>query len=548
VDLAEIAGARSSQQPDRELRLLAGGAADVLRIPRLADLFPDSKFVFCFRDPGEALARMAELWSSGAAVTHPRLEGWDGLPWSLPLIPGWQALNGLPLDDVVAGQWCECTEMGLDALESLPGDRWCVADFRQLRERSEEETQRVCRFLDLGWFAGIATTFRRSLAVEGEIEPVSPPASFADRIDSLSRRAVDYLADTSPSARTIGAAAPEEPLRSVHTGSFPDLVAGTGGSLLVSTYQSGRLILIRREGAGLNTHFRGFDRPMGIACDGDRLVIGTRTEVHEYRNMPEAAAELEPAGTHDACFLPRLSQFTGDVAIHDVGLGKQGEIWLVATKLSCLATLDGVHSLVPRWSPPFISRIAGGDRCHLNGMAMVEGLPRYVTMLGRSDEPGGWREGKATGGLILDVVSGEAIAEGLSMPHSPRWSGDRLYFLESGHGLLCSIDPVTGARETLADLPGFTRGLTIVGRTAFIGLSQIRETATFGGLPIAESKRRLESGVWAVDLDRGEVSGFLRFEGRVQEIFDVALVPDRRFPEIAERDSPAALGSIQLPE
>jgi uncharacterized protein (TIGR03032 family) len=170
-----------------------------------------------------------------------------------------------------------------------------------------------------------------------------------------------------------------------------------------------------------------------------------------------------------------------------------------------------------------------------------------VTALGRTDEPGGWREGKASGGVIVDVPSAEVVAAGLSMPHSPRWHDGRLWVLESGRGELGVVDLESGRTETVAELPGFTRGLAFAGRTAFVGLSQIRESATFGDLPLTQRLKERLCGVWMVDLVRGEIEGFLRFDDLVQEVFDVAFLEGKRFPEIAEPGSSAVATSFVLP-
>ncbi len=224
---------------------------------------------------------------------------------------------------------------------------------------------------------------------------------------------------------------------------------------------------------------------MGLALDQGKLAIGTRSAVIEYRNMPAAAEKVEPRGTHDACFIHRNTRITGDVRIHDVAwIGN--ELWFVATAFSCLATLDPEHNFSPRWKPPFIEKLQPGDACHLNGMEVVDGQVAFVTALGQTSEPNGWRENKASGGCLIDVPSSEVLLEGLSMPHSPRVHDGRLWFLESGEGRLCVVDLEAGTYETVQELPGFTRGLAFAGPLAFVGLSQIRETATFGGLPISE--------------------------------------------------------------
>src|SRR5262249_42897353 len=156
------------------------------------------------------------------------------------------------------------------------------------------------------------------------------------------------------------------------------------------------------------------------AIDGDRLAIGTTWEIWEYHNVPAVARKLEPAGKHDVCFLPRAASVTGDVQIHEMAWAGT-DLWFVNTRFSCLCTRSNVHSFVPRWRPPFISALAPEDRCHLNGLCLVDGKPCFVTALGESDTRGGWRERKKDGGVLMDVRSNEIILRGLSMPHSPRW-------------------------------------------------------------------------------------------------------------------------------
>ncbi|HTU15848.1 MAG TPA: TIGR03032 family protein [Solirubrobacterales bacterium] len=527
------------------VRILSGMPRNSLRVGFLDAVFPDCRFILVHREPAPALAEAEALWASGSAVTEPDLPGWPGPPWSLPLIPEWATLAEASIPEIAAAQWQAVSRALLDDLEAIPPDRWCLTSYEHLIAKPEDETQRICRFLDLGWHANVAAPIRAAAGRE-RVNPTQP-VRISETTERLGRRFTALTAEPAKPRRNPGAPAEgESPLRSVYTAGFPDLLERMGSSVLVSTYQSGRLICLRRDTAGLNTHFRAFDRPMGIAVSDERLIVGTRSEVFEYRNLPEAAPKLEPAGSHDACYLPRIRHQTGDIAIHDIEVAG-GEAWIVATAFSCLATLDGTHSFVPRWKPPFISRLAPGDRCHLNGMTVVGDRPAYVTILGRSDEPGGWRKDKATGGMILEVESGEPVATGISMPHSPRWHRGGLWVLESGRGALCRVDLNTGELETVVEVPGFTRGLAFAGNLALVGLSQIRETATFGGLPIAEKRGELQSGVWAVDIDRGEVIGFLRFEELVQEIFDIAILPGRRFPEIAEPDSTAALNSFDLP-
>lgn len=339
---------------------------------------------------------------------------------------------------------------------------------------------------------------------------------------------------------------PNAPLRSVHTTNFADILNQLGTSLAVSTYQAGKLIVLRADGGVINTHFRIFPKPMGLAADHEKLAIGSTLQIWELRNIPAVAAKIEPPGKHDACYMPRRNFITGDIDIHEMGYADQ-ELWFVNTRFSCLCTLEPSCSFVPRWRPPFISGYDLSDRCHLNGLAIVDDQPRYVTALGATDTPAGWRKNKAGGGILMDITTNEFIAQGLSMPHSPRWYDGKLWVLESGKGSLSTVDLETGTVTSVAILPGFTRGLSFWNRLAFVGLSQVRETAVFSGLPITEQTER-NCGVWVVHIDTGEIIAFLKFEDAVQEIFAVEVLPGIRFPEIVDWNEELLGSSYVLPD
>lgn len=354
-------------------------------------------------------------------------------------------------------------------------------------------------------------------------------------------------------AATNGDAKPDDgeqpsPLRSVHTTSFPAILDQLGISLAVTTYQAGKLVLVRSDEGVINTHFRAFGKPMGMVVGDNRMAIGTAQEVWEFRNVPAVARKLEPADKHDACYLPRAAHVTGDVQIHEMAY-VDGRVLFVNTRFSCLATHDLDHSFAPVWRPSFVSQLTPDDRCHLNGLSLVDGQPRWVTALGETDTSGGWRENKKDGGILIDIDSGEIMARKLSMPHSPRWHAGRLWLLESGTGSLGHVDLATGRYEPIVQLEGFTRGLELIGNLAFVGLSQVRETAVFSGIQITERLQEAERicGVWVIDIEHGQVVAFLKFEEAVQEIFAVCAVP-HRYPDLINNDVELIGSSFVLPD
>jgi uncharacterized protein (TIGR03032 family) len=338
----------------------------------------------------------------------------------------------------------------------------------------------------------------------------------------------------------------ENSLESVHTSSFTGILSKNSISVLITTYQAGKLIIARADGGLTNTHFRGFRKPMGLAVAKDRIVLGALGQVHDFRNVPAAAQKMEPPGRHTACYVPRAAHVTGDIDIHEMAILKD-DIVFVNTRFSCLCKLNGDYSFEPIWKPSFITAYDTRDRCHLNGLAVRDDAVRYVTALGTSDEPGGWRKNKTDGGVIIDIQEGRILRDSLSMPHSPRWYAQRLWYLESGKGGVVAFDPETGEDALRIELPGFTRGIDFYGPYAFIGTSQVRETAVFSDLEITRSQPVRESGVWVIDVRTGETLAFLKFTGGVQEIFAVSVLPDA-FPDIASEDEKLAYSTFVIPD
>jgi uncharacterized protein (TIGR03032 family) len=310
-------------------------------------------------------------------------------------------------------------------------------------------------------------------------------------------------------------------------------------SLLITTYQAGRVIVVgTREGSpDLVLSSRKLKRPMGAAVrpNSEILAVATDTQLWQFRNAPQFAVLVDPSAGHDACFLPAHAIYTGPIDAHEIAWCGN-DVWVVNTLFSCLCTLNGVHNFVPRWKPRFITALAAEDRCHLNGLAIVDGRPGYVTALGQTDSREGWRSGKASGGCVIEVASGAPFVRGLSMPHSPRLVGGELWLLESGRGRLVRADRARGSVDPVADTPGYARGLAFAGQYAFVGLSKPRSSSaprmTFDNLPISERATPLSCGVSVVDVGTGREAARLEFHAGIEEIFDVLALAQLRNPWI----------------
>ena len=336
---------------------------------------------------------------------------------------------------------------------------------------------------------------------------------------------------------------------------LPGFLGAQRIALAVSSYQSGKFYLLGQNvDGGLLVDERFFRKAMGICVpDKDTILLATLFQIVRFKNVLNHGEQIN--NVFDACYVPRETYVTGELDAHDVGVLKDGRVVFVNTLYNCLATPSQRHSFAPLWKPPFISAIVREDRCHLNGLAMADGVPRYVTAVSRSDTIDGWRDRRASGGVVVDVQSGEIVIGGLSMPHSPRIYRDRLWLLNSGTGELGWIEPGAGQGagqaaakfHVLAFCPGFLRGLAFHGNHAFVGLSKPRYQR-FEGLALDQKLTDADSepwcGVQVIDLNSGACVHWFRLDGAVAELYDLAIVPGAMRPMSLGFGSDEILGLI----
>lgn len=314
--------------------------------------------------------------------------------------------------------------------------------------------------------------------------------------------------------------------------SLPAWLETQGVSLAFTTYQAGKLFFVGSQNNGrLSIFERTFARSMGLWANDQTMWMSSLYQLWRFENA------LDPGSVHDGydrLYVPRVGYTTGDVDAHDVVVEDSGRALFVSTMLNCIATLSETRSLKPVWKPPFISKIIPEDRCHLNGLATRDGEARYATSVSRTDVIDGWREHRRDGGCVIDITTNEIVATGLSMPHSPRWHGGKLWLLNAGTGEFGFIDPDSGKFEPVAFCPGFLRGLAFHGDYAVVGMSGPRHDGTFSGLELEERLAKLEvsgrCGLQVIDLKTGAVAHWLNIEGVVTELYDVAVLSGTRRP------------------
>ena len=327
-----------------------------------------------------------------------------------------------------------------------------------------------------------------------------------------------------------------------------------GLSLAFSSYQSGLLYLIGvKPDGGINIHQMAFPRPMGVHRHGQHgLSIAADDQILHLQNVLEPHERINDI--FDAGFMPRQSEFTGRLDLHDLGIDTEGRSIFVNTRYNCLATPDMRHSFREIWRPPFISALVDEDRCHLNGLAMQDGRPRYVTAVSRSDTIDGWRDRRADGGIVIDVDTNQIVCRGLSMPHSPRLHDGRLWVLNSGRGELGEVEfdrNGMGRFVPYVFCPGFARGLAIHGCFAFVGLSKPRYER-FEGLELDARLAEADSNPWCgiqiIDLETRSCVDWLRIDGAVSELYDLELLTGHLCPLAVAPGTSEAASLVTVPK
>lgn len=338
------------------------------------------------------------------------------------------------------------------------------------------------------------------------------------------------------------------PFACKHSPNLPELLMQLNCTIVVSTYQAGKVVLVSATNRDRLIQLpRTFKRAMGIATKGNKMAIATENEIITLANSKELAWTY-PAkpNTYDALYLPRTTYYTGHLDMHDLHYGND-TLWGVNTSFSCLCKIDSDYSFRPVWKPHFIDKLASEDRCHLNGLAMEDGEPMYISALGTGNTHQSWRENITSGGILMHVPSNEIIATGLAMPHAPRLYDGKLYVLLSAKEQLICVDPNTGAYDVVAEVPGFVRGMAKHGDYLFIGTSKLRkDSSTFKHLKISEESD--VAGVTVVHLPSGKVVANLNWLASVDEIYDVQILANTSRPNIINTYTDAHQKALVLPD
>lgn len=338
------------------------------------------------------------------------------------------------------------------------------------------------------------------------------------------------------------------PFSARYSSQVPELLNKLNCSIALSTYQAGKVVIIspHPDNEKLITLPRTFRKPMGMAVQENRMVITTKDEVITLQNSRELAAHYpNKQNTYDSLWLPRSTHYTGMVDMHDVGFGVDG-IYGINTSFSCICKIDGEYNFTPVWKPFFIDKVTPGDLCHMNGMVMRDGKPKYITALGTSTTPRGWKDNIINGGILMDVDTNKILLDKLAMPHSPKMYNGELYLLTSASGEFIKVNLQENSYTTLKKFDGFCRGLSFYGDFAFIGFSKLRKnSSTFAKLSFSDKANF--SGIKIVHMPTNAEVGEITYETSVDEIYEVLVLENQVRPNILNTHDEIHKYSLAIP-
>ena len=328
---------------------------------------------------------------------------------------------------------------------------------------------------------------------------------------------------------------------------IPELLHNLQCTLAFTTFQAGKLVLLSAKNESeLMQLPRTFDKPTGLAVNDDKLALCTKDEIIIFKASASIAQGYpQKPGVYDRMFIPVVSYHTGQADLHDIAwLGD--ELVAVNTSFSCLVKPSSEFHFEPVWQPPFISKLASEDRCHLNGLAVVNGKVKYVTAFSDSDQRLGWSDHIPESGILMDVEREEIIVSDLQMPHSPRWFDDKLYALQSALGTLMQIDTQSGEVKVIYQQDGFARGLAKFKDYLFVGYSKLRQnSSSFAKLQFSE--KAIHCGISIIHEPTSAYVGEIRYLSSIDEIFDIQIIPDTTRANILNTHSQDYKSALIIP-
>lgn len=283
--------------------------------------------------------------------------------------------------------------------------------------------------------------------------------------------------------------------------------------------------------------FNWFNRPTALGIHNNHLYLSLNHNILKCSNTNNKE-NLDDG--FDVSFVPIVSYNTNNIDGHDFAFNSDGKLLFANTKFSCISSLSDTYNFNIEYIPPWISRVAPEDRCHLNGLCLDgEGKIKYITSVCDSDVQDGWRKRRSEeDGFVFDVQEGKKVCENLTMPHSPRIYDKKLWLLNSGKGEFGYVE--NNKFVPFVFIPGFLRGLDFIGKYAVIGSSMDRHEGRFSDLMLGEilKEKKIEArcGIYIVDMTNGFILHNVEYEN-AKEMYDVKIIKNAQRPRVISFDN-----------
>jgi uncharacterized protein (TIGR03032 family) len=286
---------------------------------------------------------------------------------------------------------------------------------------------------------------------------------------------------------------------------------------------------------------------MGMAITSNSLYVASIGNIFRYvKEVGEVGKRGDTEVVFDASYYPRQVLLCGDHDLHDLKVNSKGDVFYVSSLFNCVCRPSFNKSFEVFWVPPWITSNALGelaqeDRCHLNGLCLVDDVPKYVTAASQGDIISIWKEKKSQKkGVVYDIVENKVVCEGLSHPHSPKYHNGKLWILESGTGQVGWIDMENSKFMPMKFIPGFLRGMYLVDNFLFVCSSLDRHDTAFDHIALgdilAETGIDAKCGVWILNLDTFDLIGNIQFNN-VKELYDIVVMQNTVNPVLFTVDN-----------
>lgn len=289
-------------------------------------------------------------------------------------------------------------------------------------------------------------------------------------------------------------------------------------------------------------------RAMGICYKNNELIASSLGNITTYTNRGELKDNVY--GIFDKNFVPNTTIHRQDVDIHDICKTDDGEIYYISAMFSCICKPSKDNKTFEvYWKPPWISKLAAEDRCHLNGLCCIDGKPRFVSSICQGDIVKTWQEkSRVKQGIIYDLENEEIYCEGLSHPHSPRWYNNKLWLLNSGTGYFGHVEDKKFVEKVF--IPGFIRGLAFHNNFAVVTTSLDRHNKDFEEYELGDNLEKKgtkgKCGIWIINMESFDIIHNFEFKGDVRELYDTVIIPECRRVRVMDVNDPKLVDNFIL--